>query len=205
MIIGSGCTGLTAAIYAARANLTPLVIDGHEPGGQLRLDHSLAGKFPRLPADGIMGPELIENMPQANAAKFGTKFKSGVITGMDLTRRPFKIEARQRDVCEAKALMIVWRELPWARLVGLPNERELMRARCLPPMQRCDGYFFPRQAHRRGRRRRFRRWKKRIFCRRYASRVYLIHRRNEFRASGIMIDRCEGQRKIEFVIPAVRG
>src|ERR1700741_1218847 len=102
VIIGRGCAGLTAAIYAARANLKPLVIDGHEPGGQLSLTTHVEN-FPGFP-DGIMGPELIENM-RKQAAKFGTEFKSGVISEVDLNRRPFKITAG-KDTYEAKTLIV---------------------------------------------------------------------------------------------------
>ena len=195
VIIGSGCAGLTAAIYAARANLKPLVIDGHEPGGQLSLTTHVEN-FPGFP-DGIMGPELIENM-RKQAAKFGTEFKAGVITEVDLTQRPFKIVAGQ-DAYEAKALIVAAGAS--ARLIGLPNERELI-GHGVSTCATCDGYFF------RG---------KPIgvvgggdtameesnFLSRYASRVYLIHRRNEFRASKIMIDRAKANEKIEFVTPAV--
>ena len=195
VIIGSGCAGLTAAIYSARANLTPLVIDGHEPGGQLSLTTHVEN-FPGFP-DGIMGPELIENM-RKQAAKFGTEFKAGVITDVDLTQRPFKIAAG-KETYEAKALIVAAGAS--ARLIGLPNERELI-GHGVSTCATCDGYFFRgkpigvvgggdsamEEAN---------------FLSRYASRVYLIHRRNEFRASKIMIDRARANEKIEFVIPAV--
>src|ERR1700682_3424336 len=102
VIIGSGCAGLTAAIYAARANLKPLVIDGYEPGGQLTLT-TMVENFPGFP-DGIMGPELIENM-RKQAQKFGTEFKAGVVTEVDVRQRPFRIVAG-KDSYEAKALII---------------------------------------------------------------------------------------------------
>src|SRR5215472_6210868 len=102
IIIGSGCSGLSAAIYAARANLTPLVIDGHEPGGQLSLTTHVEN-FPGFP-DGILGPELIENM-RKQAQRFGAEFKAGVISEVDLTKRPFKITAG-KDTYEAKALIV---------------------------------------------------------------------------------------------------
>ena len=195
VIIGSGCAGLTAAIYAARASLTPLVIDGHEPGGQLSLTTHVEN-FPGFP-DGIMGPELIENM-RKQAQKFGTEFKAGVISEVDLSQRPFKIVAGN-DTYEAKTLIVAAGAS--ARLLGLPNERELI-GHGVSTCATCDGYFFRGKA---------------IavvgggdsameeanFLSRYASRVYLIHRRKEFRASKIMIDRVKANEKVELVTPGV--
>src|SRR5271170_2671238 len=195
VIIGSGCAGLTAAIYAARANLTPLVIDGHEPGGQLSLTTHVEN-YPGFP-DGIMGPELIANM-RKQAQKFGTEFKAGVISEVDLSQRPFKIVAGN-DRYEAKTLIVAAGAS--ARLLGLPNERELI-GHGVSTCATCDGYFFRGKA---------------IavvgggdsameeanFLSRYASRVFLIHRRKEFRASKIMIDRVKANEKVELVTPGV--
>src|SRR6267154_6223380 len=119
VIIGSGCAGLTAAIYAARANLKPLVLDGHEPGGQLSLTTHVEN-FPGFP-DGIMGPELIENM-RKQALKFGAEFKAGAITDVDLSKRPFKISVGN-DVYETQALIAA--SGATARLIGLESERKL--------------------------------------------------------------------------------
>ncbi len=195
IIIGSGCAGLTAAIYAGRANLNPLVIDGYEPGGQLSLT-TMVENFPGFP-DGILGPDLIENM-RKQAQKFGAEFKAGAITDVDFSKSPFKISTSS-EAFETRALIIA--SGATARMIGLESERKLI-GHGVSTCATCDGYFF------RG---------KEIavvgggdsameeanFLSRFASKVHLLHRRNEFRASKIMVDRARANEKIHFITPVV--
>src|SRR5207253_1448904 len=195
VIIGSGCAGLTAAIYAARANLKPMVLEGHEPGGQLSLTTHVEN-FPGFP-DGILGPELIENMKR-QAARFDAEFRAGAVTEVELGQRPFRVTV-DGETLETKTLIVAAGAS--ARLLGLKGEKELI-GRGVSTCATCDGYFFRgkpiavvgggdsamEEAN---------------FLSRYASRVHLIHRRNEFRASKIMIDRARANEKVEFVTPYV--
>ena len=191
VILGTGCSGLTAAIYAGRANLKPLVVDGHEPGGQLSIT-TLVENFPGFP-QGIQGPELIDNMRQ-QAARFGAEYMSGHLVSADLSQRPFKLNFGRQTVL-TKTLIIA--SGASARWLGLPSEKALI-GHGVSSCATCDGFFFkdkPITVIGGG----DSAMEEALFLTRFATKVTLIHRREQFRASKIMLDRARQHEKIEFL------
>jgi thioredoxin reductase (NADPH) len=195
VIIGSGCAGNTAAVYTSRANLKPLVMAGHEPGGQLSLT-TLVENFPGFP-EGINGPDLVENIKK-QAEHFGAEYRNGSVIEADLSQRPFRINL-DGEWIETRTLIVA--SGASARWLNLPNEQKLI-GHGVSSCATCDGFFY--------------RGKKVIvvgggdsaleeanFLTRFASEVAVVHRRDQFRASKIMAERAHSNPKIVLVLNAV--
>lgn len=192
IIIGSGPAGLSAAIYAARANLSPLVLTGQEIGGQIALTDQVEN-YPGFP-EGITGPELVEVM-QKQAKKFGARVGIDVVEKVELKTHPFRLETQNGATYKAKALIVATGASP--RRLGVPGERELT-GRGVSYCATCDGFFFRNKeiavvgggdsALQEG-----------LFLTRFASQVHIIHRRDQLRAQPILQDRARENPRIDFV------
>jgi thioredoxin reductase (NADPH) len=192
VILGSGCAGNTAAIYSARANLNPLVLEGHEPGGQLSITTEVEN-FPGFP-EGVQGPELIENMKK-QAQRFGAVYQHGRVATAHLAMRPFRLELEDGETVLTRTLIIATGAS--ARWLNLPNEQKLI-GHGVSSCATCDGFFF--------------RGKKIMvvgggdsameeanFLSRFGTEVALVHRSEIFRSSRIMLERAQKNPKIQFL------
>ena len=196
VILGSGCAGNTAAIYTARANLTPLVLEGHEPGGQLSITTEVEN-FPGFP-EGVMGPALVENMKQ-QAQRFGATYRHGRVAHSNLCEKPITLELEDGEKIQTRTLIIATGAS--AHWLGLPKELALI-GHGVSSCATCDGFFFKNrkimvvgggdsameEAN---------------FLSRFGSEVALVHRSETFRASKIMLERVQANPKIKFVTNTV--
>jgi thioredoxin reductase (NADPH) len=191
VILGSGCSGLTAAIYAARSNLKPLVLEGHEPGGQLSIT-TLVENFPGWP-EGIQGPELIENMKK-QATRFGAELRMAHLSSIDLTKRPFALNLGKETIYTRTLIIASGASARW---LNLPSEQALI-GHGVSSCATCDGFFASGKeiavigggdsA-----------MEEALFLTRFAKKVTLINRSENFRASRIMLERAIAHPQIEFL------
>jgi thioredoxin reductase (NADPH) len=192
IIIGTGPAGLTAAIYAARADLKPLIMEGHEPGGQLTLTTEVEN-FPGF-ENGVMGPELMMTMKK-QAARFSAEFLPVMCTGVDLSKPPFKVTADNGTTYEADSVIISTGAS--AKWLGLPKEKELT-GRGVSTCATCDGFFYrDKIVHVVGGGDTA--MEDATFITKFAKKVYVIHRKDSLRASKPMQDRAFNNPKIEFL------
>jgi len=195
VIVGSGCAGNTAAVYAARANLKPLVVAGHEPGGQLSLT-TLVENFPGFP-EGIQGPDLVENIKK-QAQNFGAEFVHASVIDADLSKRPFRLNV-DGEWIETRTVIVA--SGASARWLGLESEHKLI-GHGVSSCATCDGFFY------KGRKIMVvgggdSAMEEANFLTRFGQDVTLVHRRDDFRASKIMIDRARQNPKIKFLTSTV--
>ena len=191
VILGTGCAGLTAAIYCARANLNPLVLEGHEPGGQLSIT-TLVENFPGWP-EGVQGPQLIENMKQ-QATRFGAVMRMGHLDAAHLGKHPIELHVGHEIICTRTLIIASGASARW---LGLPSEQALI-GHGVSSCATCDGFFFSGKeiavigggdsA-----------MEEALFLTRFASKVTLVNRSENFRASKIMLDRAVAHPNIEFI------
>lgn len=193
IIIGSGPAGLTAAIYAARAGLSPLVVTGYEPGGQLTLTTEVED-FPGFP-DGLQGPELMERM-RRQAERFNTVFMNDAVRAVDFKRRPFTVWVGEQELKTSSVIVATGASARW---LGLPSEQRLI-GHGVSSCAVCDGYFFKNKnvvvvgggdsALREA-----------LYLSKLANRVTIIHRRESFRAQQILEERARANPKVSWCVP----